>query len=410
MKAQVPTTSSAGNDVWYFIKGTRGATSTSLWVTAAVDNSQVLEKDLIGSDAQRWKVVVNGNGLALVNKAYGTYLNTDLPDYTDLNTVVSAPTTTLYIVPADSAHDLMVYAWVPGGVHVQNHGATNITWDAWADVSPASNTFLMHAGGSGDNFGLVNYYDDYSDNASFLFVAETSEIRFQALQALIAAATAATAPATGDNAVIVSAKASVQSAITAAQVVYNNSASTFSELGVASENLNAAFEKLKTLQALAAKIASVTLVYNSSAEGLNPGQFSADSRSVLQGMIATAQATLDNAASTSTDWMAAMADLTQVVDFFKTTVILPALSSSGSETWYYIQGTRPVNTYMTAPAGGAGTQVKDLPVIPNDTQLWRFVPNGDGFAMQNKASMEYLQTDFPTGTTLRTQVAVPMKP
>ena len=85
------------------------------------------------------------------------------------------------------------------------------------------------------------------------------------------------------------------------------------------------------------------------------------------------------------------------------------MSNDNNEVWYYIQGTRPANTYMTAPAAGAGTQVKDLAVIPDETQLWKLVANGDGFALQNKGSLEYLQTDLPSDKNLNTQANMPTK-
>lgn len=407
LKAQIPTTSTAGNDVYYFIKGTRGSTATALWVTAAANNSQVLNKELIASDAQRWKVVVSGDGLALVNKAYGTYLNTDLEDYIILNTVVAPPTTKLDIVLADAAHDLMVYDWVPGAVHVQNHGAENISWDAWADLSPASNTFLMHAGGSKDFWGLVNYFDDYSDNASFLFLSETPELRKQALQELITEATAGVVANVADNAVVVSAKAAVQLDLTAAQTANNNAGSTYEELGVASDNLNHSFDKLKTIKALADKIASVTTVHSTSAEGFNPGQFTAEAREGLQTAIAAAQVTLEDPSATNEDWLNSMNDLDQIVMGFKALVILPVISTEGNETWYYIQGTRPLNTYMASQ--GVDAALKSTAVVNGgtDDQLWKLVANGTGFSLVNKTTGQYVNTDVVSNTALSTQAGAP---
>ena len=156
-------------------------------------------------------------------------------------------------------------------------------------------------------------------------------------------------------------------------------------------------------------ISMATTGYNNSSEGLNPGQYTSDDLDALFGTIEAAQEVLDNTASTDNQKITAAFELDAIFLQFKAQVILPELSNDNSEVWYYIQGTRPANTYMTAPAAGAGTQVKNSLVIPDDTQLWKLVSNGDGFALQNKASQEYLQTDFPSGTNLNTQTDMPIK-
>jgi hypothetical protein len=70
------------------------------------------------------------------------------------------------------------------------------------------------------------------------------------------------------------------------------------------------------------------------------------------------------------------AELLLIFEDFKSQVILPELSTSTVENWYFIQGTRPANTYMTSL--GAGGKVRDAALIPDDTQLWKLIGNPNG--------------------------------
>ncbi len=337
VKAQTPpTTSTPGNDVWYYIQCMpRSSNSDAKWLTGGAAGVVVTNQVISGTDdAQQWKVVANGSGIALVNKL-GTYLNTDGPVYptADLMTsviscVAAAPSLTLKLWPYVD----QTAAGRPGGFYLVNLDATTPITNA----TNSSLTFQFYSAGSGSNFRPINY-------------------------------------------------------------------------GVTAPNINSSIKFMQAKDILKDAINIATSGYNNSSEGLNPGQYTADDRDALLALIEAAQAVYDNTSATNAQLLSAADELNSNFTLFKSNVILPESSNDSKEVWYYIQGTRPANTYMTAPAAGAGTQVKDLAVVPNDFQLWKLVPNGDGFALQNKGSQEYLQTDFPTGTNLNTQAAKPTK-
>ena len=337
VKAQTPpTTSTPGNDAWYYIQCMpRSSNSDAKWLTGGAAGVVVTNQVISGTDdAQQWKVVANGSGIALVNKL-GTYLNTDGPVYptSDLMTsviscVAAAPSLTLKLWPYVD----QTAAGRPGGFYLVNLDATTPITNA----TNSSLTFQFYSAGSGSNFRPINY-------------------------------------------------------------------------GVTAPNINSSIKFMQAKDILKDAINIATSGYNNSSEGLNPGQYTADDRDALLALIEAAQAVYDNTSATNAQLLSAADELNSNFTLFKSNVILPESSNDSKEVWYYIQGTRPANTYMTAPAAGAGTQVKDLAVVPNDFQLWKLVPNGDGFALQNKGSQEYLQTDFPTGTNLNTQAAKPTK-
>ena len=389
--AQVPTTSSAGSDVWYFIKGMRGLTPTAVWVTAAADNSQVLEKELNYSSSQCWKVVVNGDGLALVNKAYGTYLNCDLDDYIDLTTIATPPTKTLQITAS---------VLLENAVFVENKGA--ISQVVYVEPYPVENTFLMHAGGGGDHYGLVNYFDDYNDNASFLFIPLTAADLKPALTASIAAATLVmnTGKTAGNGGALM---ANLELSITNAQIVLDAAGSSTADYDTASAAIDNAMAKYLPI---GNALANVNSIYSASSEGFSPGQFSPDTRTSFKEYIDGIQAVYDDPKSTTDDYNAAIADVSNVISLFKQQVILPQLSTSTKEIWYFIQGDRPVNTYMTSQ--GAGANLISAVVASSDEQLWKLVSNGtNGFALQNKASGEYLNPNLTNGGVVVSQATLP---
>jgi len=150
----------------------------------------------------------------------------------------------------------------------------------------------------------------------------------------------------------------------------------------------------------------VSTTLDNSSEGNNPGQFNSESITGMREALEAAQAIYDDPTTTIAEFHAQAAELLMIFEDFKTQVILPVLSTSTSENWYFIQGTRPVNTYMTSL--GAGAKVRDAAVIPDDTQLWKLIgnPNG-GFSLQNKATSEYINTDVATGTEFVTQSNMP---
>lgn len=335
-----PTTSTTGNDVWYFIQcKPRDTTAPNAkWLTGNTAGG-ILTNTVLTTDPDQllWKVVANADGIALVNKKFGTYMNADQAAYggavpiadSKISCVTDAPSKGLKLWPY--VDQTATSAGVPGGFYLVNSDAVTPIVNA----ANASLTFQFYSAGSGFN-SPINY-------------------------------------------------------------------------GANSPNINSSMKFLTSKDLLQEAISLAYAGYDNSSEGLNPGQYSSDDRDALYGTIMAEYAIFNNAASTDAEIIAAVFEMNAVFTQFKATVILPEVSNDNNIVWYYIQGTRPANSYMTAPAAGAGTQVKDLPVIPDETQLWKLVSNGDGFALQNKASLEYLQSDFPTGTNLNTQSAKPTK-
>lgn len=321
----VPTTSTLGNDVWYRIKCSARNTPTAVWLTGSTNGGNLTISDLSTTDeSQLWKAVASANGYALVNKQFGTYMNTDLPNASHITAIDVAPTLALQLVPSVT---------LPGGVVIND---ANTVLNPVTNVPATAQVFTFYAAGSGYSFhpANLNGYNPILVHSSVIFMT--------------------------------------------------------------------------TKELLNATITSATTMLNNSAGGYSPGQKSQDDIDALSYAIEATKAIYDNPASTEAEILAASGDLDAVISIIKSRINLPLLSAS-EDNWYYIQGTRPANTYMTGAPAGTGTQIKDLPVIPDDTQLWRLVPNGDGFAMQNKASQEYLITDLPSGSNLSTQAIMPIK-
>ena len=353
----VPVISTEGNETWYLIKCNPRDPSDRLrtWISVEPDDT-LRYQAYTGGDEQLWKVVNNGTGVALVNKLKGGFINVDaaverhntLAKSAKLSMTTAMPTIPLRLVPTTG----YTISWEAAG------------WDA--------------------TNGGVFIVDDVNT-----VVDEANKITFNTTEG------------------------TRSFCLTSMGVGYNALYSIYSWPGgnpnqaVLFRTPAEAVDDTKGLLLDAIKTATTGL--NNSSEGLNPGQFTADDRDALNGAIEVAQEVYDNSASTVTEIITATTELNTIFTMFKAQVILPELSNEISEVWYYIQGTRPANTYITAPAAGLFTQVKDLPVIPDDTQLWKLVSNGDGFALQNKATQEYLQTDFPSGTNLNTQSEMPTK-
>lgn len=161
--------------------------------------------------------------------------------------------------------------------------------------------------------------------------------------------------------------------------------------------------------ALLLKITEATNKLTNTMEGADPGKFTAASRTALQDAITAAQGVHDNTASVDTDYLTTIASLTTAIATYNSAVIVPVLSTEGNERWYFIQGTRPANTYITDDP--ASINLPDAPVIPNDTQLWKFVANtngtANGFALVNKATGEFINTDLANNTKLTSIATMP---
>ncbi|MBN2766919.1 MAG: hypothetical protein JXR27_11150 [Paludibacteraceae bacterium] len=160
---------------------------------------------------------------------------------------------------------------------------------------------------------------------------------------------------------------------------------------------------------LAEKIANAQGVIENSSLGNDPGQFSLDSQEELLGVIELAQMVHDF--ETSLEALeSAMVELDNAVDVFLSTVILPVISDDNNSKWYFLQGTRPANTYMTFI--GEEQNILSRTVIPDDTQLWKFVENtqgaGAGLAMINKASGLYMNADAIYNTAVTATGIMPV--
>lgn len=326
LTAQVPQTSTEGNEVWYFIYASPrdGAKPNAKWLTGAPDAGELTVTEFTRTDNQRWKVVAMGTGYALINKAHGTYMNTD---QTWTGTVAGS------LLYAATAAPTTAVKLVPSLLLVDGFNIVDVNTQVAADntINAATMTFSFYSAGSNINKPIS--YNGINIHSSVKFMQEKDFLK----------------------------------------------------------------DAINTVK---------TAIANSS-EGYNPGQFSSESITGMSEVLEAAQAVYDDPTTTADAYISMSNDLLAVYDQFKLQVILPELSTSTVDNWYFIQGTRPANTYMTSL--GAGLKVNDAPVIPNDTQLWKLVGNpSGGFALQNKVTGEYINTDVESGVEFVTQPAMPV--
>lgn len=160
---------------------------------------------------------------------------------------------------------------------------------------------------------------------------------------------------------------------------------------------------------LATKITSVQSVLTNSSEGNDVGKFTASSRTNLTNAIGIAQGVYDNTASTSSDYIAAISNLETAKLAYISAGVTPVISDETTTKWYFLQGSRPANSYMTST--GSKLPILGKTVIPDDTQLWKFVANtrgtANGFALVNKATGEYLSANTPFNTAIPSVDTVP---
>lgn len=324
LMGQLPQVSTTGNDVWYFIQASPrdAAKPNAKWLTGAADGGELSVAEFATSDTQRWKVVAMGEGYALINKANGTYMNTDqvwtgAVATSLLYASTAAPTTAVKFVPS---------LLLVNGVNIVDVGtvvAANNTIDA------ATMKFSFYSAGSSINKPIS--YNAINIHSSVKFMQEKDFLK--------------------------DAIAKVQSVLDGASV------------------------------------------------GNNPGQYSEESIGGMTDVLAAYKAIYEDPTTTAENFIKSANELLAVYDEFITQINLPLLSTNVDQ-WYFIQGTRPANSYVTSM--GAGLQPLSKPVIPDDTQLWKLVsnPNG-GFAIQNKVTMEYINTDLESNTIITTQPNMP---
>ncbi len=142
------------NEYWYFIKGQRGSTALSLFAENQGAGKQVLNKERSLKDTQLWKVVANGDGYVIQNKADATYMNGDAgASPVNMGTKAEIPAVNFKITKSTYANDVTDKI---DFFLIENTGA--------------SVTFRVHSGSSSNNFGLMNYTGGASDNCSFQFL------------------------------------------------------------------------------------------------------------------------------------------------------------------------------------------------------------------------------------------------
>lgn len=167
---------------------------------------------------------------------------------------------------------------------------------------------------------------------------------------------------------------------------------------------DAIIEKVRLKSAIDAANSQLT----NTSVGANPGQFKQADKDTYQAAVTTAQSAYETA-TTKQAVVDAIAALNTAKIAFMATAILPTISTDGNEVWYFIQGTRPANTYMTSE--GVGGFVPSRTVIPDETQLWKLVQNTNGtkngFALVNKVTGEYINVDVVNNTKFKTQAAMP---
>lgn len=142
-------------------------------------------------------------------------------------------------------------------------------------------------------------------------------------------------------------------------------------------------------------------------EGTDPGKVPAGdaTRTTLNTAITTAQGVSDNGASTETDLNTAAATLKSAMNTFGASSSV-VLATSNNAVWYNIKSAVD-GKYLTS--NGAGATVTVAALVPtSDAQLWRLTTVGAIVALQNKATLEYLQTTASSTTVgLITGTATP---
>ncbi len=135
--------------------------------------------------------------------------------------------------------------------------------------------------------------------------------------------------------------------------------------------------------------------------GTNPGQVTQAVKDAFSAKIDEVKAINDNDHYAQA-YIDAFATLSQAKQDFLSSVAVPQVGKI-----YYIQGTRPANTYITSQ--GAGQSLAGATVIPDKTQQWEVVANGSGFALKNVETGEYMDTEAGNSGELKSVPTMPSK-
>lgn len=159
---------------------------------------------------------------------------------------------------------------------------------------------------------------------------------------------------------------------------------------------------------LSSTIAASQNFLDTSVEGTDPGQFTSASRTTFASAIAGATEVL-NTATTNEAVQAGTDALKSAKSTYISSTNMPIISDA-TAGWYYIKGTRPENTYITDKSDD--NTIFNTTLIPDDTQIWKFVVNtsgtANGFAIQNKSTSEYINTDLANNQKLNSVATLPV--
>lgn len=222
--AVTPVISNESTTKWYLIQGLRPANT---YITSGGIGATVTGTTLVPNDAQYWKFVANTNGTAdgitLVNKATGEYINADLANNTNIATVAAMPVKNLRLIPSDIF--------------------TNGTARFWIENTGSTLSFRLHAG----NSATMNWYGNAYDNSSWLITEYITLLKSTLQTAITSAQTMLVNTVDGSEFGQYSGtgRSALSSAIATAQAVFADGTKTEQEVIDATTALNTAITNYK---------------------------------------------------------------------------------------------------------------------------------------------------------------------
>lgn len=149
--------SNGENTYWYFIKSQRGSSATALFAENQGVGKQPLNKNLMVTAPQIWKIIEENGGYYIQSYSDNSYMNADIANNTIGSQIATKPTKKLKITLSPHASD---------GIDFVDYFLI--------ENSEGAVSFRLHAGAGGHNWGLMNYTNDATDNCSFQFYALTA--------------------------------------------------------------------------------------------------------------------------------------------------------------------------------------------------------------------------------------------
>ena len=219
-----PVISDGTTTKWYLIQGTRPANT---FMTSNGLGTTVTGTTLVPNDAQYWKFVANPNGtadgIAMVNKATGEYVNADVANNVNIASVALMPVKNLRLIPSDIF--------------------TNGTARFWIENTGSTLSFRLHAG----NTATMNWYGNAYDNSSWLITEYITLLKSTLQTAITNAQTllAKSSEGTDFGQYTADSRSTLTGAIVLAQSVYDNASATEAQILTATSDLNAAINTYK---------------------------------------------------------------------------------------------------------------------------------------------------------------------